>query len=60
MPIDDIEETDTVGSSGLTYDPLTDQYIYHWKTNATWTGTCRQLIVRLNDGTDHVANFKFK
>ena len=60
VSIDDIEETDTVGSSGLTYDPLADQYIYHWKTNATWTGTCRQLIVRLNDGTDHVANFKFK
>ncbi len=26
----------------------------------TWGGTCRQLVVTLNDGSVHVANFKFK
>jgi outer membrane protein assembly factor BamB len=48
------------GSSGLSYDAAMDQYVYAWKTDKAWIGTCRQLIVRLNDGSDHRANFKFK
>jgi hypothetical protein len=55
-----LEETVTAGGSSLTYDPLTDQYVYIWKTEAGWAGTCRQLVVQLNDGTTHRANFKFK
>ncbi len=58
--VDAIEETVTAGSSSLSYDPSTDQYNYVWKTKAAWKGTCRQLIVRLKDGTDHKANFNFK
>jgi len=58
-PVDSIEETVTAGGSSLSYDPLTDQYIYVWKTQKGWTG-CRQLIVQLNDGTTHTANFQFK
>jgi len=30
-----------------------------WETDASWVGTCRQLIVILNDGTQHRANFQF-
>jgi hypothetical protein len=59
-PSDPIEETATAGASGLSYDPLTDTYTYIWKTNKNWAGTCRQLVVRLVDGTLHVANFEFK
>jgi len=59
-PLDDIEETVTAGSSSLSYDPIADQYVYVWKTDKAWAGTCRQLMVRLADLTDHVANFKFK
>jgi uncharacterized repeat protein (TIGR03803 family) len=55
-----VEETVTVGSSTLTYDAITNQYTYVWKTDSGWRGTCRQLIIRLTDGTDHRANFKFK
>ena len=55
-----LEETVTAGGSSLTYDPSSDQYIYVWKTDASWAGTCRQLVVRLNDGSVHTANFKFK
>jgi hypothetical protein len=55
-----LEETVTAGSSSLSYDPVTDQYIYIWKTEAAWAGTCRQLVVQLNDGSTHRANFKFK
>jgi hypothetical protein len=55
-----LEETVTAGGSSLSYDPVSDQYIYVWKTEAAWAGTCRQLVVTLNDGTVHRANFKFK
>jgi hypothetical protein len=58
--LDAIEETVTAGSSSLSYDAITDRYVYVWKTDKAWAGTCRQLIVRLDDGTDHMANFKFK
>lgn len=59
-PQADIEETLNAGGSSLSYDASTDQYIYVWKTQNSWKNTCRQLIVTLNDGTEHRANFKFK
>jgi uncharacterized protein len=59
-PVDDIEQTVTAGSSSLSYDASSNQYSYVWKTDKTWAGNCRQLIVKLADGTSHVANFKFK
>jgi DNA-binding beta-propeller fold protein YncE len=55
-----LEETVTAGGSSLSYDPTTDQYTYTWKTEQGWAGTCRQLVVQLNDGSIHRANFKFK
>jgi hypothetical protein len=55
-----LEETVTAGGSSLSYDPVTDRYIYVWKTEASWAGTCRQLVLELNDGSIHRANFKFK
>ena len=59
-PAVDLEETVTAGGSSLSYDPVSDQYIYVWKTEKAWAGTCRQLVVQLNDGSIHRANFKFK
>jgi hypothetical protein len=56
---DDIELTVTAGSSSLSYDAATGQYIYVWKTEKSWSG-CRQLVVRLNDGTVHYALFNFR
>ncbi len=58
-PTDPVESTSTAGSSSLAYDALTGQYTYIWKTEKSWTRTCRQLTVRLSDGTDHIALFKF-
>jgi len=58
--IDTIETTVTAGGSSLTYDSIADQYIYVWKTEKSWSGICRQLIVQLVDGTTQIANFKFK
>jgi hypothetical protein len=57
--MDDIEQTVTSGSSSLTYDSVSNQYIYVWKTDKGWGGTCRKLTVRLNDGSEHVAYFNF-
>jgi uncharacterized protein YjiK len=53
-------ETVTAGGSSLSYDASSDQYVYVWKTDSSWAGTCRQLVVQLNDGSVHRANFKFK
>ena len=60
MPVDAIEETVTVSNSDLTYDATTGTYVYNWKTEKAWAGICRQLIVKLADGTEYKANFKFK
>jgi hypothetical protein len=54
----DVVETVTAGGSSLSFGG--DQYIYTWKTDSSWAGTCRQLVITLNDGSVHVANFKFK
>ena len=59
-PASDLTETVTAGGSSLSYDPTTDQYNYVWKTDPSWAGTCRQLVVQLNDGSTHRANFRFK
>lgn len=59
-PPNEVTETGTAGNSSLSYDASSDQYVYTWKTEASWAGTCRQLIVKLNDGSTHVANFKFR
>ena len=58
--LDGIEETVTAGSSSLSYDASTDQYVYVWKTAKAWANTCRKLIVQLVDGTDHIAYFRFR
>src|ERR1041384_718273 len=55
-----LEDTVPAGASSLSYDPVTDQYIYVWKTDSLWAGTCRQLVVQLNDGSIHRANFMFR
>lgn len=56
--VDAIESTVTAGGSSLSYDPATEQYTYVWKTDKAWAGTCRQLVVMLDDGTTHRASFK--
>jgi uncharacterized repeat protein (TIGR01451 family) len=54
----DVTETLTAGGSSLSFGG--GQYNYVWKTEPSWAGTCRQLVITLNDGSVHVANFKFK
>jgi hypothetical protein len=58
-PLDAITQTATAGSSSLSYDAATGQYTYVWKTDKSWANTCRQFTLRLSDGSDHVATFRF-
>jgi len=46
------------GGSSMSYSG--GQYNYVWKTDKAWAGTCRQLIIKLVDGTVQTANFSFK
>jgi hypothetical protein len=58
-PVDSIEQTTTAGTSSLSYDPITQQYTYVWKTDKAWAKTCRVFTFTLTDGTTHTANFSF-
>lgn len=49
----------TASNSGLSYDPASGLYTYVWKTDRSWAGSCRQLVVRYTDGTTYRANFNF-
>jgi ABC-type transport system substrate-binding protein len=54
----DLVET-TSNGAGLTYDASTQTYTYHWKTASSWKGQCRTLTVRLRDGQELRADFRF-
>jgi hypothetical protein len=57
-PLDAIEQTETAGESSLSYDPTTDRYTYVWKTDKAWSGQSRQLVLKLDDGSEHEASFE--
>jgi hypothetical protein len=59
-PIDQIEQTVTAVASSLSYDAASGRYGYTWKTDKAWAGSCRQLVLKLTDGTEHTAGFQFK
>ena len=56
--INEITETATPGASSLTYGNGTYQYV--WKTDRAWAGTCRRLVLGLNDSSSHSADFRLK
>jgi extracellular elastinolytic metalloproteinase len=37
-----------------------DSYSFNWRTARGWAGTCRQLILRIQDVTDPIAVFRFR
>lgn len=52
--------TPTTSRRGLQYlASPTGRYTYGWTTSTAWSGTCRQLVVLLDDGTYHRANVRF-
>jgi hypothetical protein len=59
LAVDAIEQTVSANSSSLSFNSAVGQYTYVWKTDSGWAGTCRQLVLKLADGTIHRADFKF-
>ena len=59
-PVDDIDATAAASTSGLHYEPGSDTYTYVWKTDKSWKNTCRQVTVRLDDGSTRMLLFQFK
>lgn len=55
-----IEETVSVTSNGLTYDATTGSYQFVWKSERSWTGSCRQLSLKFADGSEYRATFQFR
>ena len=45
--------------SADTLQAATDVYQYAWKTQAGWAGSCRALVIKLVDGTEHKVFFRF-
>jgi hypothetical protein len=58
VPTAAAEESDAAGSTAIHFD--SGQFIYNWKTQSSWQGTCRTLQLTLNDGTRHMVTFQFK
>ena len=56
---DPVESVEMLGNQTLRYDAATGHYMFPWKTDPQWKGTCRQLVLRLADGNEYTANFKF-
>lgn len=57
--VDSLEETATSAASGLSYDAVTGVYSWIWKTQKSWSGTCRQLVLSLSDSNVMRFNFTF-
>lgn len=60
LPTGGLVPIDTPGASGLSYDNFSKTYSINWKTEKGWAGTCRQLVLRLTDGVDRMARFRFR
>jgi len=41
------------------YERRSDEYVMLWKTDHRWTGSCREFVLQLDDGSVHVARFEF-
>lgn len=55
---DDSALASTTSTGGLQFSD--GQYVYVWKTDKEWAGSCRELVVKLLDNTVHTATFQFK
>jgi hypothetical protein len=55
-----LEPASAAGGTALAYDAATDEYTWVWKTAKAWAGTCRELVVGLDDGTVHPVVIAFK
>jgi hypothetical protein len=54
------EPAATPGGSDVVFDRGTQEYQMTWKTDRSWSGTCRQLVVTTDDGSVHAARLHFR
>jgi len=54
-----VDETLSDLTSSLHFDAGTSQYVYVWKTDAAWAGTCRKVTMTFKDGQQLSAFFQF-
>ena len=47
-----------VGPAPL-FIPIVNNYVYAWRTNRLWMGTCATFTLTLDDATVHTADFRF-
>jgi hypothetical protein len=45
---------------GLRFNPLTGHYVFKWRTQRSWAGTCRAFVLTLSDGSVHRLVVKFR
>jgi hypothetical protein len=60
QPLGPHEPLVPAGGSGITYDQGNGQYVFAWRTDRAWSGTCRQVVVTADDGAVHTARFQFR
>ncbi|HWH14203.1 MAG TPA: PxKF domain-containing protein, partial [Miltoncostaeaceae bacterium] len=41
------------------FDGRLRRYVLPWRTDRRWAGTCRRLVLRLSDGAQYAADFRF-
>lgn len=54
-----IDEYVNAGSTSLRYDSSANQFILNSKSDSSWAGTCKMFVLKLLDGTTHLATFQF-
>ena len=59
-PADAVEQVLKKGAGGLTFDAATEQYVYTWVTDRSWRKSCRELTIRLTNGTEVRALFDLR
>jgi hypothetical protein len=41
------------------YERRSDRYMMLWRTERKWAGSCREFVLKLDDGSVHTARFQF-
>jgi hypothetical protein len=54
------DDTATPTAAAEPFSFAEGQYKYVWKTDRAWAGTCRELLVKLDDNTVHRARFDLR
>ena len=58
-PAGTLTSTGPAGKKELAFDVKLGQYTYGWKTDKIWANTCQRFVLRLIDGSEHIAYFTF-